>query len=299
MAHTTFATTGRGIDRNTPPMILFEKAKRLGVWNPADIDLSQDQRDWQGLAHHERELFLHLTAQFQAGEEAVTVDLLPLIQVIASSGRIEEELYLASFLWEEAKHCDFFHRFFTIVAPDAGDLTRFHGPNYRAVFYEALPDAMQALEHDPSPVALARASTTYNLIVEGVLAETGYYAYFKVMDENGILPGHRKGISLLKQDESRHIAYGIYLLSRLMAENETTWEVIERTMNHLLPLALGVVDEALAAYDPVPFGIQPEEIHAFAATQFQKRLARIERARGATFEEVCRVQAEAIENEDA
>ena len=50
---------------------------------------------------------LHLTSLFQAGEEAVTLDLLPLIRAIAQEGRIEEEMYLTTFLWEEAKHVDF------------------------------------------------------------------------------------------------------------------------------------------------------------------------------------------------
>jgi len=30
-------------------MRLFEKAKRLEVWNLSDIDFSQDARDWEGL----------------------------------------------------------------------------------------------------------------------------------------------------------------------------------------------------------------------------------------------------------
>ncbi|PJF28628.1 MAG: ribonucleotide-diphosphate reductase, partial [Phototrophicales bacterium] len=34
---TTFATTTRGLDRNSPPMKLFEKAKKYGIWNPSDI----------------------------------------------------------------------------------------------------------------------------------------------------------------------------------------------------------------------------------------------------------------------
>jgi hypothetical protein len=42
MAHTAFATTTRGLRRNSPPMRLFEKAKRLGIWNPSNLDLSRD-----------------------------------------------------------------------------------------------------------------------------------------------------------------------------------------------------------------------------------------------------------------
>ena len=31
------------------PMRLFEKAKRLGVWNPSDLDFSQDREDWEAM----------------------------------------------------------------------------------------------------------------------------------------------------------------------------------------------------------------------------------------------------------
>ena len=54
---------------------------------------------------------LRLTSMFQAGEEAVVLDLLPLVAVVAAEGRLEEELYLTSFLWEEAKHVETFRRF--------------------------------------------------------------------------------------------------------------------------------------------------------------------------------------------
>ena len=31
------------------PMRLFEKAKRLGVWNPSDFDFSRDRDDWEAM----------------------------------------------------------------------------------------------------------------------------------------------------------------------------------------------------------------------------------------------------------
>jgi ribonucleoside-diphosphate reductase beta chain len=108
-------------------MRLWQKAKRLGVWNPADIDFSQDVADWQNLNATERDLLLRLTGMFVAGEESVTLDLLPLIMTIAREGRLEEEMFLTTFLWEEAKHVDFFaNGFLKHIAPDAGDLTSYH-----------------------------------------------------------------------------------------------------------------------------------------------------------------------------
>ena len=298
MTHQTFATTSRGLRRNTPPMILFEKAKQLGIWNPSDIDLTQDRADWLKLSEDERDMLLRLTAQFQAGEEAVTLDLLPLINVIAREGRIEAEMYLTTFLFEEAKHVDFFQRFLTEVAQTI-DLARFHDPNYRYIFCDALPEALEALSTDPSPAAMARASATYNLVVEGMLAETGYHIYNSILDTQNILPGQRKGITLLRQDESRHIAYGIFLLSRLMASDEAIWDVIEGTMNDLLVPALGLISEAFAHYDPAPFGLKESDFQEYAMRQFEKRLDRIRRSRGMNIEEVYTMHHHAIETNDA
>ena len=81
-------TSTRGLDRTSLPFRLFEKAKRFGIWDPSDIDFAQDRADWAKLSEDERDLLLRLTAMFQAGEESVTLDLLPLIQVIAGEGRI-------------------------------------------------------------------------------------------------------------------------------------------------------------------------------------------------------------------
>jgi ribonucleoside-diphosphate reductase beta chain len=299
MTHATFASTARGLRRDIPPMRLFEKAKRLGVWNPSDIDFSRDALDWQRLSEPERDLILRLTALFQAGEEAVTLDILPLLTTIAREGRIEEELFLTTFLWEEAKHTDFFRRFLDDVAGVSSDLSHYHTPNYRALIYEALPTAMQRLYDDPSPAAQAEASLTYNLIVEGVLAETGYHAYFTMLERNDLLPGVRRGIRLLKQDESRHIAYGVFLLSRLIAEHDDLWDLIEQRMNDLVVYAIGVIDDAFACYDEMPFGLAPNDFMDYALGQFQRRLDRVERARGQSIEEIYRVTQAAIDAGEA
>ena len=288
MTHQTFLTTTRGLRRELPSMRLFEKAKRFGVWNPSDIDFSQDRLDWQRLNTVEQDLILRLTALFQAGEEAVTLDLLPLISVIAQEGRLEEEMYLTTFLWEEAKHTDLFARFLSEVIQAPADLTRYHDESYRTLFYQVLPQAMNRLSHDASPKAQIRASVTYNMVVEGVLAETGYHAYFSALDRNGLMPGQCQAISLLKQDESRHIAYGLFLISRLIAVNPQLWQVVEETMNELLPLALDIIGHIFTQYDPFPFALTHADFTDYAIDQFQKRMNRLEQARDATLEEVMR-----------
>lgn len=299
MAHAAFATTTRGLRRDLAPMKLFEKAKRLGIWNPSEFDFTKDKEDWKRLQEDERAVLVHLSSVFQAGEEAVTLDLLPLIAAIARDGHIEEEIYLTSFLWEEAKHVDFFQRFLSEVAGVTGDQSHLHGPNYRFLFYETLPATMNALTTDTSPAALAKASATYNMVIEGMLAETGYHAYFTVCDKFDILPTQRMGITHTKQDEARHIAYGVYLLSRLMAEDPDLFDVVESTMNELLAPALGIIDETLGSYDPIPFGLTVDDFTNFALGQFQKRFDRIQRARGMTLDEIDRETHAIIESGDA
>jgi len=207
---------------------------------------------------------------------------------VAKEGRLEEEMFLTSFLWEEAKHVDGFSRFISEVTT-YGDTSHesLHVPSYSLIFNELLPDALSALVVDPSPINQVRASTTYNMIVEGVLAETGYYGLFKVLDSRGIFPGLRTFIGKLKQDESRHIAYGIYLISRLVAENgQEVWEAFEDQMNKLLMPAMQVVSETYGQYETVPFGIDVADLSNYAMGQFQKRLARVEKARNQSLEEI-------------
>ena len=299
MFRDSMITTQRGLQRDIPPMRLYEKAKKFGIWNPSDIDLSQDKVDWQGFSNLEKDLLLRLTAMFQAGEEAVTLDLLPLIMAIAQEGRLEEEMFLTTFLFEEAKHTDFFSRFISEIAQESSDLSHYHTENYHTIFYEALPKTLQALLEDRSPAAQVRASVTYNMIVEGVLAETGYHAYFQVLERNNLMPGVRRGIQLLKQDESRHIAYGIFLISRLVAADDSLWDIVGDTMNELLPAALGVVGDTFTMYEEMPFGLVESDFTDFAMSQFAKRYERIEKARGATIDDIYKVTQKAIDTDDS
>jgi len=299
MTHQSFVTTSRGLRRDIPPMRLYEKAKKLGIWNPSDIDLTQDIADWATLADEEKDILLRLTAMFQAGEEAVTLDLLPLIMTIAAEGRLEEEMFLTTFLFEEAKHTDFFARFLSEVVGVSSDLEHYHTESHREIFYEQLPKVLGELQTDRSPAAQVRASATYNMVVEGMLAETGYHAYFTVLDQNNILPGTRKAIQLLKQDESRHIAYGIFLLSRLMAEDDSLWDVLEEQMNALVMPALAVIGELFEQYDPLPFELEESVFIEYGMNQLEKRVERLEKARGASLEEIYRVTQAAIDADDA
>ena len=278
---TAFRTTSaEGLDYDSLPMRLYQKAKRLGTWDPYDLDFGRDREHFAGLTEDQQKAILQITSLFQAGEEGVTLDLLPLIMAIAEEGRLEEELFLTTFLWEEAKHVEFFRRFLDEVCRVDEDLHGFHTPSYRKLFYEELPAAMGRLATDRSREAQVNAAVTYNMIIEGVLAETGYHSYRVSLERNDLFPGLRQGLGLVKRDESRHIAYGVYLLSRLVAEEPELWPYAQRRMDELLEPAVAFIGETFEGYEDgvTPFGVTLDEIVGYATGQFAKRLDRISRA---------------------
>lgn len=272
-------TSARGLRHDIFPMRLYHKAKKLGVWDPRDIDLRRDREDWRTLNDNERTVILHLTTLFQSGEESVTLDLLPVLDVMAREGRLEEEMYLATFLFEEAKHTEFCRRFIDEVTETKTDLSHFHTPAYRKLFYEELPRALNRLREDASPAAQIEAAATYNMIVEGTLAETGYHAYFAMLERNNLMPGLREGLVLLKRDESRHIAYGLYWISRLLAAQPALWPVLENRLAVLLELSMQSINEVFDLYNPMPFGLERETFISYALEQFNARVTRLERAK--------------------
>ena len=301
----SYATITRGLNWDSIPMRLFQKAKKLGTWDPMAIDLSADREAWRGFEPLAMDSALRNLALFQAGEEGVTLDLLPLIMNVAKRGWIEDEIYLTSFLWEEAKHCEFFRHWLDEVAGGPKDLEQYITPSYRTLFYEELPAALGALANDDSNAALVRAAVTYNMIIEGVLAETGYYGFRKSMEldtPQGHLHGLLEGVTLIARDESRHIRYGVYLIDRLVAEEPPLWDVMENRMRELLPLAMGVVTEFYEAYEEGSldeYGLPMEEVAAFSATQFDKRMKVLERDRGKKLAEIEAATVTDIEAEEA
>jgi ribonucleoside-diphosphate reductase beta chain len=195
---------------------------------------------------------------------------------------------LTSFLWEEAKHVEGFRRFFDEVVQEHGDLTRFGNAAYNKIFYEELPNAMNRLRTDTSIEAQVRASTTYNMIIEGVMAETGYYAFHKVLTRNNLMPGMQQFVANLKRDESRHIAFAIYFLSRLVAEHgDKAWNALEARMHELLPLVIESNNlDRLVYTNGIPFDLDVNEFNEYSTNQFQKRIERIQKSRNQSLEEI-------------
>jgi ribonucleoside-diphosphate reductase beta chain len=269
-----------GLNWDSLPLKLFAGGNAK-FWDPADIDFSRDRADWEKLSDVERDFATRLCAEFIAGEEAVTEDIQPFMAAMRAEGRLGDEMYLTQFAFEEAKHVQVFRLWLDAVGI-TDDLHSFLEPltAYRQIFYENLPNCLNALSTDPSPAAQIRASVTYNHVVEGMLALTGYYAWHKICVDRNILPGMQELVRRIGDDERRHMAWGTFTCRRHVAADDANWTVFETHMNELIPLALEATEQGFALYDPMPFGMQLEEFMQYSADKGMRRFGTISSARG-------------------
>jgi len=221
----------KGLRTDILPWRLWDKGKRLH-WDPADLDFSQDAKDWEGMPLEYQLIVAGLARGFMVGEEGVTLDIMPLCFAMADEHRAEETMFLTQFCYEEAKHVDFFRRWHDAVGADPLELERISrermiergvtppDPDREGGLFESiLPKTMRRLLTDRSPQAFLDASVTYNQFIEGCLAIAGYKMWGQMFDQFGVLPGLRAGIGHIQDDERRHIAYGTYLCRRIINEH--------------------------------------------------------------------------------
>jgi len=269
-----------GLNWDSLPLKLFAGGNAK-FWDPADIDFSRDRADWERLSDVERDFATRLCAEFIAGEEAVTEDIQPFMAAMRAEGRLGDEMYLTQFAFEEAKHTQVFRLWLDAVGL-TDDLHSYLEPltAYRQIFYEELPDCLDGLSSDPSPAAQIRASVTYNHVVEGMLALTGYFAWHKICVDRGILPGMQELVRRIGDDERRHMAWGTFTCRRHVAADDANWTVFETRMNELIPLALQATEQGFALYDPMPFGMHLDEFMQYSADKGMRRFGTISSARG-------------------
>jgi ribonucleoside-diphosphate reductase beta chain len=275
------------LDTASLPLRDYHKAKRL-LWNPQDLDFTRDRQDWEQMTPREQQLVRSGLGLFLSGEAAVTHDLSPLLLALKrEGGHLEEEMFLTTQLFEEAKHVEFFATVIEACGIPEIDPVTMAGPSYQALFSE-LTRALDQVLTDPSRLSQVDAVVNYHMIVEGVLAETGYYGIFTALRTRGLMPGLTQGLEYVQRDEARHIAFGLHLLTRLVREDRSLWGAAEVRLNILMPLAQGVFLELLNDYLPdVPFGVDLGDMLTYAGRQYMLRVGVLERAkRGDPLDEV-------------
>ena len=232
----------RGLRKDILPWRLYDKAKKL-MWDPADLDYSKDAEQWAAMSIDQKVSIFGLATGFMVGEEGVTLDILPLLLAISDEGRTEETMFLTTFVFEEAKHVDFFRNWFDAVGIDIEEMDReriewlqgqgiepLKPEDRHFMFQKELPRVMRRLINDRSQEAVLDAAVTYNQFVEGCLAIAGYKVWGDMFQQFGVLPALQEGLVLIQRDERRHIAYGTYLCRRILSEEPQLFEYAEKRM---------------------------------------------------------------------
>ncbi|WP_390191519.1 ribonucleotide-diphosphate reductase subunit beta [Halalkalicoccus salilacus] len=252
-------------------------------WDPAEIDLSVDRERIGELDAATFDDLRRTLALFGAGEEAVTEDLAPLAVVLEG---IEDQLYVTTQLYEEAKHTDFFDRYWRemiLPATDDRGLERSSPTDERWFFpaYYELFDrneaAMARLLESDAAEDLARAYSHYHLTIEGILAQTGYYAvqmnYCGETPGLPSLPGLVDAFTRIRSDEGRHVGFGMAKLKALVRTESVDIDLIHGTVNDLLPLTQEVARTAAASDEDA--GLDEDDLTAYAAEKRLDRMAQL------------------------
>ena len=261
---------------DSPYYALWSKAKQLH-WDPADVDLTADRAQWAMIkrdftAERFPEQILRLCSLFYEGEESVTRTLAPFCSAVSRAGLgLDKELFLTTQLYEEAKHFEFFARYFAEVFEEDGTITAsFMTDAPRAVLVADLEEVTERLRREEDPVRLkatfAEAVTHYMGVVEAMLARTGYVGAHDALAARGWLPGLQEGFRLIKRDEGRHVAFGMRCIGELTAEHPEYRAQVAATFERHLPNVLATVAE----FDyPVPL-VDIDKLSAYALAQYQR-----------------------------
>ena len=249
------------------PQELYELWERQ-PWASQSIDLEQDKSNWIAMTGKQREEILWLLSAFFIGEERVTTQFSGLVMAYDDE---QEEAFLTTQQVDEARHMQFFDRYYREVfdfeESDITDrLTRVREQltePFVKLFDESLVEAGERLIADPRDrAAKVDFVTMYHMIIEGTLALTGQYFLLRYFEEDEkALPGFVEGFSKIAQDEHRHVAYGTWYLQQQARDPEMR-ERIQSTLGELLPVAAGVL---------VPPGYQLGEDYTFLGYTSQEQ----------------------------
>ena len=252
-----------------------------GNWRATEIDFTEDRRQWhEEMTEFERQRARSGTTPSSSGARTPSPD--GLSPYIAAAPTEEQKYFLATQQVDEARHAVFFNRFMHEVC-DLGDGTvgRRAGSDPAAA-HLGLPAWCSigstawrtSCATDPSLPRLSAAITLYHVVIEATLAQPGQHFITSYLHDRDLLPGFREGMDRIAQDEQRHIAFGVKLLSDLAAGDPECRRAVADLLREVLPWTASVLvpPDWNLDYTRV-FGFELEDI-----AQRGRRLARDEAA---------------------
>jgi ribonucleoside-diphosphate reductase beta chain len=259
--------------------VLWERQQ----WLSQDVDFTQDRRDWEQLNDEEREWATWLLSSFYVGEERVTTEFSGLVMAYEDE---QEEAFLTTQQVDEARHMQFFDRFYREVvgvdSPEIADrlgrVRKYLNEAFGKLFDESLVEAGRRLIANPKDIETkVEFVTTYHMVIEGTLALTGQFFITDYWEKNDLLPGFVDGFKKVARDEHRHVAYGTWFLKEKCGSDEALADRMRATLQELLPVASLVL--VPPGRDPNEewgmLGYTSTEINEFAFNALTRRLKAI------------------------
>jgi ribonucleoside-diphosphate reductase beta chain len=239
----------------------YEKATRK-VWDAKQLDYEQDRADWSGMTDAQREGIATITVRFEAGEQEVTDELLPMLAAAHALGRFDWVMYMSTFMLEEARHSEFFTlwhaRVPELLSPE--DKAR-HWPlrdhtvdptgrfQVGEPVYEGLPKygqrltaAVESGEESAIEAAFVRFATLYCAWVEGVLTMPSYEIVIDTTELWEVLPALRQGFKNILGDEGRHITFGTQACRILIEKNPALEALAHEVIDEYRGNAVGMLE---------------------------------------------------------
>ncbi len=239
----------------------FEKAAR-GVWNPKDLEYDLDAADWARLTESQRTGIATITVRFEAGEQEVTDELLPMLAAAHALERFDWVMYVSTFIQEEARHSEFFTTWHARVAG-------LYTPAEKAAFwplrehtvdplgrfivgepvYEGLPKygkrlraAVDGGDEAAIEAAFVQFATLYCGWVEGVLTMPSYEIVIDTTELWDALPALRRGFRRILSDEGRHITFGTQACRVLIEKNPGYEALVHEVIDEYRGNAVGMLE---------------------------------------------------------
>jgi ribonucleoside-diphosphate reductase beta chain len=248
-------------------------------WASQEIDLERDKEDWAKFSDQEQADILWGLSSFFIGEERVTTQFSGLVMAYEDE---QEEAFLTTQQVDEARHMQFFDRYYREVFgfDDPTITARLERvrenvtESFVKLFDEDLVQTGQRLIENPRDIeAKVDFVTTYHLIIEGILALTGQHFMTEYYETHRLLPGFVEGFTNISRDEHRHVAYGTWFLQQ-KAKDPALAKRIQDKMMELMPVAAGVlVPPGYSLGDDYEFfGYTSQQQTEFAFNSLRRRL---------------------------
>jgi ribonucleoside-diphosphate reductase beta chain len=271
-------------DRGEVNLLSYAELYRLWErqqWRTQDIDFTQDRVDWhERIPPEERFQRMYGLSSFFIGEQRVAEELGPMMRAAPTE---EMRIFLCTQIADEARHVQFFNRFYDEVGVlEADNLqdrlaeTSEHlNPEFGVLFDEMLSTRVDRLARDPEDLeTLVEAITLYHMVIEGMLALTGQHFIITYNEDMGTLPGFVEGFNNIARDEHRHVAFGARFLRDMAEKGERYHDAIQRTLVECGPAADGVLEPRWIREQGIePMGgIDIDETRVFALKALERRL---------------------------